>query len=154
MGLLRHSRLMPILGEQLSLLWIKNRDWARVREVMLEVSLGYGALERAEFRSILATVGIDRLISEMEKPFDLAFSFMRSDADHGRAESELAAAVEILAAGPDLDAAIRAAIKRFESPHEASFEDANLELERLTRLKRRSEETFSERWREASDAQV
>ena len=70
----------------------------------------------------MAQAGLGDVAEGLQRTNGLAFSFLRSNADSDRARRDLGAAIEALAARPELDAALAAATERLmAAPDEAGF---------------------------------
>jgi DNA primase len=72
--------------------------------------------------AILEQAGLGSVADQLQRTNGLAFSFLRSNADSDRARRDLAAAIEVMAARPELDAALAAATERLmAAPDEEGF---------------------------------
>lgn len=148
-GLRRHPSVIAGSAEALALLWIKNKQWAQVREAMLIAALESSPLDRDTLAAKLKAEGLAGNLESMRKARDLAFKFLQDSSDPAEAERDLAEVLDRMTAGASFEAAIRQAYRRAGSTDPEEWQDAFRELERLYRLKRASDEdlrNFS--WRE------
>ncbi|WP_380877328.1 DNA primase [Sphingomonas sp. DBB INV C78] len=121
-GLYRHPQLIADLAEAISALRFSESELARLRDAMLDAAFGGDMLDSDALGTILAQVGLAGATEALRAPNRLAFSFLRGNADSGRARRDLAAVIEALAARPELDSALAAVTARLmASPDEAGF---------------------------------
>lgn len=121
-GLLRHPRVLASHAEAVAALPLADESLHRLRNALLDAAFGSAALDSARLGTILADVGLAGTKETLLTSNGLAFSFLRGNADSGRAERDLAAAIEALAARPELEAALAAVTARLAaSPDEAGF---------------------------------
>ena len=90
-------------AETLAHLTLPDRGTASLRDRLVDLAMSGAALDRDGLATILASGG-----AAGGKPVGsaMAFSFTRRDCDPARARSDLAAAVEIIAAGQEVDKAL------------------------------------------------
>jgi len=121
-GLLRHPQVIASHAETIAALPLADETLVRLRNAMLDAAFGSATLDSEALGTILANVGLAGAMETLRTSNGLAFSFLRGNADSGRAERDLAAAVEALAARPELEAALAAVTARLiASPDEAGF---------------------------------
>ena len=96
--------------EALAHLKLPDRSHSSLRDRLIDLAMSGAALDRDGIATILAADGA----SGEAAPRALAFSFTRRDGDPGRARSDLAAAVEIVAAGQEVDKALADATERLK----------------------------------------
>ncbi|ARS26028.1 DNA primase [Sphingomonas sp. KC8] len=121
-GLLRHPAVIAGAAEAIAALPITDGELAQVRNSMLDAAFAGAALDSDALGTILAQVGLAGAIEALRAPNGLAFSFLRGNAESGRAQRDLTAVIEALAARPELDAALATVTARLmASPDEAGF---------------------------------
>ena len=121
-GLIRHPDLAARHAEAIGGLLLGDRALERLRDAMLDATFRGKALESEGLMAILTRAGRDGVAEELHRTNGLAFSFLRSNADSDRARRDLAAAIETMAARPELDAALAAATERLmAAPDEEGF---------------------------------
>ncbi|MGH6782060.1 MAG: DNA primase, partial [Sphingomonadaceae bacterium] len=121
-GLLRHPQVIADQAEAVAALPLADHALARLRDAMLDAAFGGDALDSQALATILTQVGLAGAMEALRAPNGLAFSFLRGNAESGRAQRDLAAVIEALAARPELDAALATVTARLmASPDEAGF---------------------------------
>jgi DNA primase len=153
-GLRRYPNVIGELSEAVALVWIKTKRWAQVREAMLVAALETWPLDRETLDAKLKAEGLAPSLEGLRKTRDLAYTFLREQADPEQAQRDLAEVIDRVTAGASFDAAIRAAYRRAGSTDPDEWQDAFRELERLYGLQRASDEdlrNFS--WRTVDSAQ-
>ena len=121
--------------EALAHLALPDRGHASLRDKLIDLAMSGAALDRDGLATILAQQG----------PADgkaagsaIGFSFTRRDSDPGRARSDLAAAVEIIAAADEVERALADATERLKREFTAeAFEEQQRLIEARARLKDR-----------------
>jgi len=101
---------LPAHCEQLAHLPIADQGTARLRDELVNAAFSGAALDRDSVTTILGTDGA----SGGAGPRAMGFSFTRRDSDPDRARSDLAAAVEIIAASDEVEQALADATERLE----------------------------------------
>ena len=101
---------LPAHCEQLAHLPIADQSTARLRDELVNAAFSGAALDRDSVTTILGTDGA----SGGASPRAMGFSFTRRDSDPDRARSDLAAAVEIIAASDEVEQALADATERLE----------------------------------------
>jgi len=101
---------LPAHCEQLASLPIPDKSTARMRDELVNAAFSGAALDREGIATILAPDGA----TGRNAPRALGFSFTRRDSDPERARSDLAAAVEIIAAAEEVDQALAHATERLK----------------------------------------
>ncbi|HEX6741091.1 MAG TPA: DNA primase [Sphingomicrobium sp.] len=101
---------LPAHCEQLAHLPIADRSTARLRDELVNAAFSGAALDREGVMTILGGDGA----SVGTGPRALGFSFTRRDSDPDRARSDLAAAVEIIAASEEVEQALVDATERLK----------------------------------------
>jgi DNA primase len=121
-GMIRYPDMIATHAEAIGALLLGDRTLERVRKLLLDRAFGGEAVESEGLATILSQAGLGDVAEELQRTNGLAFSFLRSNADSDRARRDLGAAIEALAARPELDAALAAATERLmASPDEAGF---------------------------------
>ena len=121
-GLIRYPDLIGRHAEAVGGLVFGDRTLERVRDLLLDRAFGGEVVESEGLATILAQAGLGDVAEDLQRTNGLAFSFLRSNADSDRARRDLGAAIEALAARPELDAALAAATDRLmAAPDEAGF---------------------------------
>ena len=121
-GLIRYPDLIGRHAEAVGGLVFGDRTLERVRDLLLDRAFGGETVESEGLATILTQAGLGDVAEELQRTNGLAFSFLRSNADSDRARRDLGAAIEALAARPELDAALAAATDRLmAAPDEAGF---------------------------------
>jgi DNA primase len=101
---------LPAHCEQLAALPIADRSTAHLRDELVNAAFSGAALDRQSLATILGTDGA----TGGNGPRAMGFSFTRSDSDPTRARSDLAAAVEIIAAAEEVEKALGDATERLK----------------------------------------
>jgi len=101
---------LPAHCEQLASLPIPDKSTAKMRDELVNAAFSGAALDREGIATILAPDGA----TGRNAPRALGFSFTRRDSDPERARSDLAAAVEIIAAAEEVDQALAHATERLK----------------------------------------
>ena len=96
--------------EQLASLPIPDKPTAKMRDDLVNAAFSGAALDREGIATILTRDGA----TGRNAPRTMGFSFTRRDSDPGRARSDLAAAVEIIAAAEEVDKALAYATERLK----------------------------------------
>ena len=123
-GLVRFPAQIGEHAEAIAALPLRERDAARIRDLMLEAAMTHAALDPALLNTILAEKGAAPLVEDLIHRRGLAFSFTRREADPERACRDLALVIETLAARPGLDAALEEATARLkQAGDEAAFQE-------------------------------
>src|SRR6478672_17825 len=96
--------------EQLAALPIADRGTAKLRDELVNAAFSGAALDQDMLATILGTSGA----AGGTAPRSMGFSFTRRDSDPDRARSDLAAAVEIIAASEEVEKALTNATERLK----------------------------------------
>jgi DNA primase len=96
--------------EQLASLPISDKGTAKLRDELVDAAFSGATLDREALHTILSADGA----AGGKAPRAMGFSFTRRDSDPMRARSDLAAAVEIIAAAEEVEKALGHATLRFE----------------------------------------
>jgi len=110
LGFTNYPEELPAHCEQLAALPIADRRTAHIRDELVNAAFSGAALDRASLATILGSDGA----SGSKGPRAMGFSFTRRDCDPDRARSDLAAAVEIIAAAEEVETALGAATERLK----------------------------------------
>ncbi|MGZ2411287.1 DNA primase [Sphingomonas sp. F9_3S_D5_B_2] len=110
LGFTNYPEELPAHCEQLAALPIADRGTARARDELVNAAFSGAALDRDGLATILGTDGA----TGTKGLRAMGFSFTRRDCDPERARSDLAAAVEIIAAAEEVDTALEAATERLK----------------------------------------
>jgi DNA primase len=119
LGFTNFPEELPAHCEQLAALPIADTGTAHLRDELVNAAFTGAALDRASLATILSADGA----TGGKAPRAMGFSFTRRDSDPGRARSDLAAAVEIIAAAEEVGKALDHATERLKR----DFTDAALE---------------------------
>ena len=133
-GFLNYPETVPDHVEALAHLALPDRAHSSLRDKLIDLAMSGAALDRDGLATILAADGA----SGATAPRAMGFSFTRRDSDPGRARSDLAAAVEIIAARQEVEKALADATERLKRDFtdEAYGEQQRL-IEARSRLKDR-----------------
>ncbi|MEA3058251.1 MAG: primase [Sphingomonadales bacterium] len=101
---------LPTHCEQLATLPIADKGTSKLRDELVNAAFSGAALDREAVATILGTDGA----AGGTAPRTMGFSFTRRDSDPDRARSDLAAAVEIIAAAEEVDRALEDATERLK----------------------------------------
>jgi DNA primase len=110
LGFTNFPEELPAHCEQLASLPIADKSTAHLRDELVNAAFSGAALDREGVATILGT-------SEAgggNAPRTMGFSFTRRDSDPTRARSDLAAAVEIIAAAEEVEKALDDATERLK----------------------------------------
>lgn len=105
-GLIRHPAEIARHMEVLSSMRLADDALGRLFEAVVDVALEDQALDTARLRTILAQSGFDQISSELLRADTLPFTFTQKEWDGGRASLDLGEAIAVLAARPQVDAAL------------------------------------------------
>ena len=110
LGFAYYPEELPAHCEQLASLDIHDRSTAKMRDELVNAAFSGATLDRQALATILGGDGATgpKGLSAM------GFSFTRRDSDPDRARSDLAAAVEIIAAADEVDKALESATERLK----------------------------------------
>ncbi len=148
LGLRKFPELIAQNAEALGLLWVRDRGLAQVRETMLAAALEHYPLTSDVLENVLLKEGLRPTLLRMRRPFELAFSFLHNTADDVRACRDLAAVLEKLTSGIDIEAALKRAYQTLAGAAGPDRDDALREIERLHARARLVEEDFQAFWHE------
>jgi DNA primase len=110
LGFANFPEELPAHCEQLASLPIADRNTSKLRDELVNVAFSGTVLDQQSLATIL---GIDRAAGGTA-PRAMGFSFTRRDSDPERARSDLAAAVEIIAAAEEVEKALEDATERLK----------------------------------------
>ena len=110
LGFTNFPEALPAHREQLASLPIADRGTSELRDELVEAAFSGAALDQGSLATILGTNGA----AGGTGPRAMGFSFTRRDSDPDRARSDLAAAVEIIAASEEVDKALEDATERLK----------------------------------------
>lgn len=133
-GLIRHPAEIARHIEILSSMRLADDALGRLFEAVVDVALEDQALDTDRLRTILAQSGFDSMASELLRADTLPFTFTQKEWDTGRASLDLGEAIAVLAARPQVDAALAEATAAVQT----KFSDAA--FERQVALVRRKAE--------------
>lgn len=110
LGFTNYPEELPAHCEQLAALPIADKSTAKARDDLVNAAFSGATLDRQALATILGGDGATgpKALSAM------GFSFTRRDSDPDRARSDLAAAVEIIAAAEEVDRALEDATERLK----------------------------------------
>jgi DNA primase len=110
LGFANFPEELPAHCEQLAALPIPDRSTAKMRDELVDAAFSGTALDRDALATILGTDGATGGKAQRA----MGFSFTRRDSDPDRARSDLAAAVEIIAASEEVEKALENATERLK----------------------------------------
>ena len=120
LGFANFPEELPAHCEQLAALDIPDKSTAEMRDELVNAAFSGAALDREGLATILRRDGA----TGSKASSAMGFSFTRRDSDPDRARSDLAAAVEIIAAAEEVDRALNDATERLERDFTAeAFEE-------------------------------
>jgi DNA primase len=110
LGFANFPEELPAHCEQLASLPIADTSTSKMRDELVNAAFSGAALDRQGLATILAGDGA----TGPKASSAMGFSFTRRDSDPDRARSDLAAAVEIIAAAEEVDRALEDATERLK----------------------------------------
>ena len=110
LGFANFPEELPAHCEQLASLPIPDKPTAQMRDDLVNAAFSGAALDQEGINTILARDGATGRNTQRT----MGFSFTRRDSDPDRARSDLAAAVEIIAAAEEVDQALAHATERLK----------------------------------------
>ncbi len=110
LGFANFPEELPAHCEQLASLPILDKGTARIRDELVNAAFSGAALDQTSIHTILGGDGA----TGGKGPRAMGFSFTRRDSDPDRARSDLAAAVEIIAAAEEVERALEDATERLK----------------------------------------
>jgi len=114
LGFANYPEELPVHCEQLAALPIADKSTAKIRDELVEAVFNGATLDREGIATILGPDGATGGPTGGRSPRTLGFSFTRRDSDPDRARSDLAAAVEIIAAAEEVEKALQHATERLK----------------------------------------
>ena len=124
LGFANYPEELPAHCEQLASLPITDKGTAELRDELVDAAFSGATLDPTALHTILGGDGA----TGGKGPRAMGFSFTRRDSDPDRARSDLAAAVEIIAAAEEVEKALEDATERLkrDMTHEALEEQQRL----------------------------
>jgi DNA primase len=110
LGFANYPEELPAHCEQLAALDISDQSTAKMRDELVNAAFSGATLDREAVTTILGRDGA----TGPKASSTMGFSFTRRDSDPDRARSDLAAAVEIIAAAEEVDRALENATERLK----------------------------------------
>ena len=110
LGFANFPEELPAHCEQLAALPIPDKSTAKMRDDLVNAAFSGATLDQEGIATILAPDGA----AGRNAPRAMGFSFTRRDSDPDRARSDLAAAVEIIAAAEEVEKALAHATQRLK----------------------------------------
>jgi DNA primase len=110
LGFANYPEELPAHCEQLAAIDIPDKSTAKMRDELVNAAFSGAALDREAVATILCGDGA----TGSKASSTMGFSFTRRDSDPDRARSDLAAAVEIIAAAEEVDRALEDATERLK----------------------------------------
>jgi DNA primase len=110
LGFANFPEELPAHCEQLASLPIPDKSTAKIRDELVNAAFSGAALDREGLSTILS----GDVATGRNAPRAMGFSFTRRDSDPDRARSDLAAAVEIIAAAEEVEKALDHATERLK----------------------------------------
>ena len=105
-GLLRHPAEIRAHVEELSALRIADPTHARLLKALLGTAWGEEIVETQALLTILGDGDLYNMAKGLLRADALTFTFTRKSADSDRARRDLAEAIRVMVAGPEIDAAL------------------------------------------------
>ena len=105
-GLIRHPAEIARHIEMLGALRLAGGALGRLFEAVVDVAIEDRALDSARLRTILAASGFDQMATDLLRADATPYSFTQKTADPKRASADLAEAIAVLVARPEVDAAL------------------------------------------------
>ncbi|MFL6764592.1 MAG: DNA primase, partial [Sphingomicrobium sp.] len=102
LGFANYPEELPVHWQALASLPIADKSTSQMRDDLVNAAFSGSALDQAAIHTILAADGA----TGGKGPRAMGFSFTRRDSDPDRARSDLAAAVEIIAAAEEVEKAL------------------------------------------------
>jgi len=133
LGFANYPEELPAHCEQLASLPISDKGTAKMRDDLVNAAFSGATLDRDGLATILSADGATGGPTSGRAPRTLGFSFTRRDSDPDRARSDLAAAVEIIAAAEEVEKALEHATERLKR----DFTDEALEEQQRLKLAQR-----------------
>jgi DNA primase len=109
LGFANFPEELPAHCEQLASLPISDKGTAKIRDELVNAAFSGATLDQGALHTILGTDA-----GGGKAPRAMGFSFTRRDSDPDRARSDLAAAVEIIAAAEEVEKALEDATERLK----------------------------------------
>jgi DNA primase len=119
--------------EQLAALPIADKSTSNLRDELVNAAFSGATLDREGVATILTGNGATGGPRDGPAPRAMGFSFTRRDSDPDRARSDLAAAVEIIAAAEEVEQALTHATERLERDFTAEAYDEQQRLKQAQR---------------------
>jgi DNA primase len=110
LGFANYPEELPAHCEQLASLPISDKSTAELRDELVDAAFSGATLDSEALTTILTSDGA----TGGKGPRAMGFSFTRRDSDPDRARSDLAAAVEIIAAAEEVEKALEDATERLK----------------------------------------
>jgi DNA primase len=114
LGFTNFPEELPAHCEALASLPIADRGTAKMRDELVNAAFSGATLDREGLATILSGDGATGGRIGVARPGAMGFSFTRRDSDPDRARSDLAAAVEIIAAAEEVEKALEDATERLK----------------------------------------
>jgi DNA primase len=114
LGFTNFPEELPAYCERLAAMAIADQGTARLRDELVDAAFSGTALDRTSLATILAADGATGGHGNGAARRFMGFSFTRRDSDPDRARSDLAAAVEIIAAAEEVEQALEDATERLK----------------------------------------
>jgi DNA primase len=114
LGFSNFPEALPAHCEQLAGLPIADKRTARLRDELVNAAFSGAVLDRESLATLLSGDGATGGAIGGRAPSAMGFSFTRRDSDPDRARSDLAAAVEIIAAAEEVEQALGHATERLK----------------------------------------
>ena len=114
LGFANYPEELPAHCEQLASLPITDKGTAKIRDELVNAAFSGATLDQAALHTILGGDGATGGRNGLGTQRTMGFSFTRRDSDPDRARSDLAAAVEIIAAAEEVEKALEDATERLK----------------------------------------
>ncbi|HEX7877319.1 MAG TPA: DNA primase [Sphingobium sp.] len=140
-SLLRHPDQIATHREMLSALRIGDSTLGQLLRAMIAASFAKETVETEGLLTILGQGEVYNMAKGMLRADTFTFTPHRMTADSGRAQRDLEEAIRVMAQGPELEAALTEATRRFESDFS---EDNFAEQQRIRALKMDHDQRLAE----------
>ena len=125
-GLLMRTDLVGRFAESIGRLGIESRELRQFRQLLFDAALSGSAIDLEIFAETVRNEGLGAVWKALHKSNGIAFSFLRPDIEPAKAETDLAAVIEKLAASTEIAeqiARLEEQLKSTETWSDSGFEE-------------------------------
>ena len=101
-ALTRHPHLITRYAESIGRLAIGSQEMRQFRQLLFDAALSGPVIDIDVFAQTVQSEGLGTVWKALNKPNGIAFSFLRADTEPAKAETDLAAVIEKLAASTEI----------------------------------------------------